>query len=81
MKKQVEVKLRNWLLLGRKISHTQAHKKWRSNRLSEFIRRLRKKGYKIITKMVSDRKTGDRYGVYHMDPLFLRSKKRIKTLN
>jgi ADP-heptose:LPS heptosyltransferase len=75
--KNVEVKLKNWLLLGGEITHNQALRRWRSNRLAEFVRRLRRKGYKIITEMVSDSKTGDRYGVYKMDPCFLRSKKKL----
>lgn len=77
--KNVEARLKIWLLRGREITHNQALRLFGTNRLAEFIRRLRKKGLKIKTELVSE--DGDVYGVYYLDPLFLRRKKRIKTLN
>lgn len=77
--KNVEARLKIWLLRGKEITHNQALRLFGTNRLAEFIRRLRKKGLKIKTELVSE--DGDVYGVYYLDPLFLRRKKRIKTLN
>lgn len=77
--KNVEARLKIWLLRGKEITHNQALRLFGTNRLAEFIRRLRKKGLKIKTELISE--NGDVYGVYYLDPLFLRRKKRIKTLN
>lgn len=64
IKKNIEPKLRNYLLEGKTITHNQAQKRWGTNRLSEYIRRLREDGMKISTEMVYE--NGDCYGVYKM---------------
>lgn len=64
MKKQVKEKLRAHLLKGRTITHNQAQAKWHTNRLAEYVRRLRMEGMDIITEMV--RKGDDVYGKYKM---------------
>ena len=77
--KQVEARLKVWLLQGKEITHNRAQRLWGSNRLAEFIRRLRRDhGMKIITELVSE--NGSTYGLYYLDPLFLRSKKKAKAL-
>lgn len=75
--KQVEARLKVWLLRGKEITHNQAQRLWGSNRLAEFIRRLRKKGMKIRTELVSD--DGEVYGVYSL--IERKKESRIKTLN
>lgn len=60
--KHVEVKLRNWLWQGKSITHNEAQKRWRTNRLAEYVRRLRRKGEKILTTMTTY--DGDRFAVY-----------------
>lgn len=75
MSKQVLPRLKVWLLEGKRITSNQALRMFGTNRLAEFIRRLRKEhGMKITTELVSE--DGDVYGVYYLDPLFLRRKKR-----
>lgn len=67
VKKNVEARLKIWLLRGREITHNKAQQMWSTNRLAEFIRRLRKKGHRIKTEMVYDKETGDSYGVYYLE--------------
>jgi hypothetical protein len=45
--KNVEARLKIHLLEGKTITHNQALTKFGTNRLAEFIRRLRNKGMKI----------------------------------
>lgn len=79
MNKDVVAHLKIWLLSGKRITHNQAQRLWKTNRLAEFIRRLRRDhGMKIITELVSE--NGSTYGLYYLDPLFLRSKKKAKAL-
>jgi hypothetical protein len=66
--KQVLAHLKIWLLKGGTITHNQAQKMWRTNRLSEYIRRLRH-GYhqmKIGMTWITD-ENGDRYGQYKLE--------------
>jgi hypothetical protein len=60
--KHVEKRLKLWLLSGKTVTHNQAQKMWKTNRIAEFVRRLRNKGMNIITTMVTH--DGDRFGVY-----------------
>lgn len=69
--KQVLAHLKIWLLLGKKITHNQAQKKWGTNRLAEFIRRLRHDHQLRIT---TDRVGPDGYGVYYLTPDKVRRK-------
>ena len=62
--KNVEPKLKVWLLQGKTITHNQAQKLWGTNRLAEYIRRLRAAGMKIEMKMTSE--NGDIFGVYKL---------------
>jgi hypothetical protein len=63
--KNVEAHLKVHLLRGKSISHNQAQRLFGTNRLAEYIRRLRAKGMKITMKMEDD---GDsRYGVYRLE--------------
>lgn len=62
--KNVEAHLKIHLLEGKTITHNQAQKLWGTNRLSEFIRRLRRKGMDIDMKMKSE--GNDTFGVYRM---------------
>lgn len=65
IKKQVEPRLKVWLLRGREITHNQAQRMWGTNRLAEFIRRLRRnQGMDIEMKMTNY--NGDIYGVYRL---------------
>lgn len=63
-KKDVVAHLKIWLLQGKSITHNQALKLWRTNRLAEYIRRLRDSGMKIETVLESE--NGDTYGVYRL---------------
>lgn len=62
--KNVEAHLKVWLLQGREITHNQAQKMWGTNRLAEYIRRLRVEGMDIEMKMTNF--NGDVYGVYRL---------------
>jgi len=79
--KNVEKHLRLWLLAGNTITHNEAQKKWGTNRLAEFIRRLRhdrgKQSLKIEMTMVSE--NGDTYGVYKWIP-DEKPKSKVKTI-
>lgn len=63
--KNVEPRLKIHLLQGKSITHNQAQKLFRTNRLAEYVRRLREDGMKIVTKMVYE--NGDCYGVYSLE--------------
>ena len=63
-KKNVEAHLKIWLMKGREITHNEAQKMWGTNRLAEFIRRLRAQGMEIEMRMTNF--NGDVYGVYRM---------------
>jgi hypothetical protein len=66
MNKDVVAHLKIWLLQGNRITHNQALRMWKTNRLAEFIRRLRRDhGMKIITELVSE--NGSVYGVYYLE--------------
>lgn len=62
--KQVEHNLRLHLSQGHKITHNQALLLWKTNRLAEYVRRLRVAGMDIKTEMVSE--NGDVFGVYYI---------------
>jgi len=62
--KNVEKRLRLWLLSGKTITHNQAQVLWGTNRLAVFISRCRKAGMKIRTDMVYEK--DDSYGVYSL---------------
>lgn len=62
IKKNVEPRLKVHLLQGKTITHNQAQRLWGTNRLAEYIRRLRKDGMKIQMLMVYE--NGDSFGVY-----------------
>jgi hypothetical protein len=63
-KKDVEAHLKVWLLQGKEITHNEAQKKWGTNRLAEYIRRLRANGMKIEMTMTNS--NGDIFGVYRL---------------
>jgi hypothetical protein len=66
MNKNVTAHLKIWLLSGKRITHNQAQRLWKTNRLAEFIRRLRRDhGMKIVTELVSE--DGSTYGVYYLE--------------
>lgn len=73
--KNVEARLKVWLLKGKTITHLQAEKVFQTNRISEYVRRLRNKGMDIKTEMVI--KDGSLFGRYYMD--FPKKKSRIKS--
>lgn len=63
--KNVEPKLKAWLLQGKEITHNEAQKMFGTNRLAEYIRRLRvDHGMKIEMKMTNF--NGEVYGVYRL---------------
>lgn len=62
--KQIEAHLKVWLLQGKTITHNQALMMWRTNRLSEYVRRCREDGMNIKTEMVTEGE--DTYGVYSL---------------
>lgn len=64
--KQVEAHLKVHLLQGKTITHNEALSLWRTNRLAEYVRRLRVDGMKIRTEMVTN-DFGDVYGVYSLE--------------
>lgn len=65
IKKNVLPQLKIWLLQGKEITHNQAQKLWGTNRLSEFVRRLRKDhGMDIDMQMVNV--NGEVFGVYRL---------------
>lgn len=63
-KKNVEPRLKIWLLENKSISHNEAQKMWGTNRLAEYIRRLRNQGMNIEMKMTTSE--GDTFGVYRL---------------
>jgi hypothetical protein len=63
-KKDVLPHLKVWLLQGKSITHNEAQKLWGTNRIAEYVRRLRKEGMKIETVLES--KDGDTYGRYRL---------------
>ena len=68
--KNVEKRLRLWLLSGKTITHNQAQAMWKTNRLAEYIRRLRhdrgKQSLEIEMNMAVH--NGDTFGVYKWIP-------------
>lgn len=62
--KQVKPRLKVHLLKGKSITHNQAQKMWGTNRLAEYVRRLRKDGMDIDMDMI--RKGNDVYGKYYL---------------
>lgn len=69
--KQVLAHLKIWLLRGRKITHNQALKMWRTNRLAVYIQRLRKNHQlRITTELAGE----DGHGVYYLTPDKVRRK-------
>ena len=65
IKKNVLPQLKIWLLQGKTITHNQAQKLWRTNRLAEFVRRLRHvHGMDIDMQKVNV--NGEVFGVYRL---------------
>lgn len=65
---QVLPRVKVALLQGKRISHIGAEKRWGTNRLSEYISRLRKRHMMdIITEIVYDKKGKKSYGVYYLN--------------
>lgn len=63
--KNIEARLKVWLLQGNKITFPEAWRMYRTTRLSEYIRRLRVAGLNIITEMVTE--NGDTFAVYYLE--------------
>lgn len=63
--KNVEAHLRVWLNQGKKITHLMAWKMWKTNRLAEYVRRLRVDGMPIAMEWTTSAE-GDRFGVYYL---------------
>ena len=63
---QVEARVKVALLLGKTLTHWQAWKRFKTNRLASYINRLRNKGMKIKTLMVTSPE-GGQYGVYYLE--------------
>lgn len=63
-RKNVLPRLKVWLLQGNSITHLQALKLFKTTRLAEYIRILRREGMKIETVLESSR--GSVYGVYRL---------------
>jgi len=61
--KQILARLKIWLFKGKSITSNQALALWKTNKLPEYIRRLRNKGIKIYTEMKLSN-SGDVYGQY-----------------
>lgn len=49
--KQVLAHLKAWLLQGKEVTSNEALRMWRTNRISEYVRRLRATGMNIETIM------------------------------
>lgn len=65
IEKNVQAHLKIWLLQGKSITHNQAQKMWGTNRLSEYIRRLRHdEGMNIVTERKIE--NGSLFGVYRL---------------
>jgi ABC-type enterochelin transport system ATPase subunit len=62
--KHVEPRLLLWLQSGKTITSNEALTVFETNRISEYVARLRKKGHKIETKMVIE--NGSIFGRYSM---------------
>lgn len=63
---QVLPRLKVHLLQGERISTLDGLKLFGTMRLSEYVRRLRQDYYNVQCDMVTDPKTGKRYGVYYI---------------
>lgn len=63
--KNIEAKLKVWLLQGKSITHNEAQKMWGTSRLAVYKRRLVKKGMNIKTEMVYNGR--DSYGRYSLE--------------
>ena len=75
VKKNVEARLKVHLLQGKSITHNQAQAKFGTNRLAEYIRRLRADGMDIITERKIE--NGSLYGVYRLRTV--KKESRIKS--
>lgn len=62
--KHCEKRVFEWLLTGKTLTHNQAQRMFKTNRLAEYVRRLRKKDLAIPCRMVYTNK--ESYGVYHL---------------
>ena len=62
-------KILKYLQAGNTLTQLEAtkSKEFMTIRLSAIIKELRMRGYKIHTTMLTNTKTGSRYGVYSMD--------------
>jgi len=60
---QNKARIKIWLLRGRKLTQAIAIKEWKCYRLSEYIRRLRKDGFRITTE-IKKNNNGTCYGIY-----------------
>lgn len=63
--KNVEPKLKAWLLQGKKITHNEAQKMFKTNRLAEYIRRLRV-DHGMNIEMTRTIWNGEIFGVYRL---------------
>lgn len=62
--KQIKSRLKIWLLLGKQITHNQAQKLWRTNRIASYVHRLRRDGMNVKTKMIITPK--ETYAIYFL---------------
>lgn len=60
---QHKARIKIWLLRGRKLTQAIAIEQWKCYRLSEYIRRLRKDGFRIDMELKYN-SNGTCYGVY-----------------
>lgn len=66
-KKDILPRLKLWLLSGKEITHIQALRKFGTNRLSEYVRRLRRnENMNIVT--ITRIENGSMFGVYKYVP-------------
>jgi hypothetical protein len=77
--RQLEARIKIALLEGKKLTSAKVWAKYHSSRLASYIHRLRCKGLKIETTMVTDPDTGDTYAEYTIPKR--KKENRIKTLN
>jgi hypothetical protein len=63
--KNVEARLLIWLQQGKSITAVEAIREFGTNRISEYVRRLRNKNHKIETEIVTE--NGSQFGRYYMD--------------
>lgn len=65
--KNVEARLKIHLLQGKSITHNEALRLFGTNRLAEYVRRLREDGMPVITEKVNQGRVNS-YGRYYLKP-------------